>query len=286
MGEPKAMIVAFREDPDELELKVTIRGYSSFCVDQKGCSLHYGHLMQSYVRTNRGDLIQCRESCSCPKWTGHLMQSIVSKKGLMTAQSIYVSAFPVSNFVPCTIWYWYLSLPLKVNMYAVNDWLHRKRGWSLDVHQRPPCFHICVTLRHAEAAVYERFVRDLREAVREVARGVWPPMNTIKPNALTSGRGGEGEGKRAVGGRVGGGTVDEGLKKGEECGEGEGGGGWEEGSLSTYEHMESLGPGEVNTMLRSYLGAVLDGGEGVTQIQDKGDGGSGEGGGARDEFQQ
>ena len=39
MGEPKAMIVAFREDPDELELKVTIRGYSSFCVDQKGCSL-------------------------------------------------------------------------------------------------------------------------------------------------------------------------------------------------------------------------------------------------------
>ena len=38
---------------------------------------------------------------------------------------------------------------------------------------------------------------------------------------------------------------------GEECGEGEGE--WEEGSLSTYEHMESLGPGEVNTMLRSYL---------------------------------
>ena len=72
-----------------------------------------------------------------------------------------------------------------------------------------------------------------------------------------------------------------------EEGEGEGGrGGREEGSLSTYEHMESLGPGEVNTMLRSYLGAVLDGGEGVTQNQDKGDGGSGEGGGARDEFQQ
>ena len=50
--------------------------------------------------------------------------------------------------------------------------------------------------------------------------------------------------------------------------------------------MESLGPGEVNTMLRSYLGAVLDGGEGVTQNQDKGDGSSGEDGGARDEFQQ
>ena len=58
---------------------------------------------------------------------------------------------------------------------------------------------------------------------------------------------------------------------GEECGEGEGE--WEEGSLSTYEHMESLGPGEVNTMLRSYLGTVLDGGEGVTQTQVEGGGG-------------
>ena len=28
--------------------------------------------------------------------------------------------------------------------------------------------------------------------------------------------------------------------------------------MSTYEHMESLGLGEVNTMLRSYLGAMLD----------------------------
>ena len=47
-----------------------------------------------------------------------------------------------------------------------------------------------------------------------------------------------------------------------------------EGSLSTYAHMESLGPGEVNTM-RSYLGTVLDGGEGVTQTQVEGGGGGG-----------
>ena len=58
------------------------------------------------------------------------------------------------------------------------------------------------------------------------------------------------------------------------------------GFLSTYEHMESLGPGEVNTMLRSYLGTVLDGGEGVTQHQDKGGSGSGGGGGASGELQQ
>ena len=82
-------------------------------------------------------------------------------------------------------------------------------------------------------------------------------------------------------------TVEGGGRRREEEGEGGGGrGGEEEGSLSTYEHMESLGPGEVNTLLRSYLGAVLDGGEGVTQNQDKGDGGSGEGGGASDELQQ
>ena len=39
-------------------------------------------------------------------------------------------------------------------------------------------------------------------------------------------------------------------------------------------------------LLRSYLGTVLDGGEGVTQHQDKGGGGSGGGGGASGELQQ
>ena len=58
MGEPKAMIVAFRSDPDELELKVTNRGYS-FSVDEKDCSLLLWTSNAVYVRTNRGDLIQC-----------------------------------------------------------------------------------------------------------------------------------------------------------------------------------------------------------------------------------
>ena len=46
MGEPKAMIVAFRADPDELELKVTNRGYS-FSVDENIVLCYYGHPMQS-----------------------------------------------------------------------------------------------------------------------------------------------------------------------------------------------------------------------------------------------
>ena len=41
----------------------------------------------------------------------------------------------------------------------------------------------------------------------------------------------------------------------------------------TYEHMASLGPGEVNTMLAVLSGTVLDGGEGATQTQVKGSGG-------------
>ncbi|MCH9682374.1 MAG: aminotransferase class V-fold PLP-dependent enzyme [Deltaproteobacteria bacterium] len=54
-----------------------------------------------------------------------------------------------------------------LDIYRVMDRLTH-RGWSLNGLHRPACIHICVTLRHAEPGVAERFVADLREAVDHV----------------------------------------------------------------------------------------------------------------------
>ena len=54
-----------------------------------------------------------------------------------------------------------------LDIYAVMD-LMTKRGWSLNGLHKPPCVHICVTLRHTQQGVAERFVEDLRAAVAEV----------------------------------------------------------------------------------------------------------------------
>ena len=43
-----------------------------------------------------------------------------------------------------------------------------KRGWSLNGLHKPPAVHICVTLRHAQPGVAERFVDDLRASVAQV----------------------------------------------------------------------------------------------------------------------
>jgi hypothetical protein len=42
------------------------------------------------------------------------------------------------------------------------------RGWNLNGLHRPPAAHLCVTLRHAQPGVAERFVSDLRAAVAQV----------------------------------------------------------------------------------------------------------------------
>ncbi len=55
----------------------------------------------------------------------------------------------------------------RVDVFRVLDEL-AKRGWSLNGLQHPPAVHLCVTLRHAEPGVAERFLADLAEAVRAV----------------------------------------------------------------------------------------------------------------------
>ena len=54
-----------------------------------------------------------------------------------------------------------------LDIYRVLDAMSA-RGWSLNGLQRPPSVHLCVTLRHTESGVAERFLADLRASVAEV----------------------------------------------------------------------------------------------------------------------
>jgi glutamate/tyrosine decarboxylase-like PLP-dependent enzyme len=54
-----------------------------------------------------------------------------------------------------------------LDIYKVLDRMS-SRGWSLNGLQRPPSVHLCVTLRHTEPGVAERFVQDLATSVADV----------------------------------------------------------------------------------------------------------------------
>jgi sphinganine-1-phosphate aldolase len=54
-----------------------------------------------------------------------------------------------------------------LDIYRVLEHMTR-RGWSLNGLHRPPAVHICVTLRHTQPGVAERFLADLRASVDEV----------------------------------------------------------------------------------------------------------------------
>jgi sphinganine-1-phosphate aldolase len=67
-----------------------------------------------------------------------------------------------------------------IDVYAVMDQMST-RGWNLNGLQDPPAAHICVTLRHCQPGVTERFVADLEasvEAVRHLpgTQGVMAPI--------------------------------------------------------------------------------------------------------------
>jgi glutamate/tyrosine decarboxylase-like PLP-dependent enzyme len=54
-----------------------------------------------------------------------------------------------------------------LDIYKVLDFMSRKK-WSLNGLHKPTCVHLCVTLRHTQPGVVERFIADLREAVEHV----------------------------------------------------------------------------------------------------------------------
>jgi len=54
-----------------------------------------------------------------------------------------------------------------IDVYKVLDFMSHKK-WSLNGLHKPTCVHLCVTLRHTQPGVAERFTADLREAVEHV----------------------------------------------------------------------------------------------------------------------
>ncbi|MBI5945207.1 MAG: aminotransferase class V-fold PLP-dependent enzyme [Chloroflexi bacterium] len=54
-----------------------------------------------------------------------------------------------------------------LDIYKVLDFMSHKK-WSLNGLHKPACVHICVTLRHTQPGVAERFISDLSEAVAHV----------------------------------------------------------------------------------------------------------------------
>jgi glutamate/tyrosine decarboxylase-like PLP-dependent enzyme len=55
------------------------------------------------------------------------------------------------------------------DIYRVLDAMSA-RGWSLNGLQRPACLHLCVTLRHAQPGVAQRFLGDLEQSVADARR--------------------------------------------------------------------------------------------------------------------
>jgi hypothetical protein len=54
-----------------------------------------------------------------------------------------------------------------VDIYKVLERMS-ERGWSLNGLHKPAAVHLCVTLRHTQPGVAERFLEDLRAAVEHV----------------------------------------------------------------------------------------------------------------------
>lgn len=82
------------------------------------------------------------------------------KRGIQTIPGLHVLGDPL----------WVIAFGSdSIDIYRVLDAM-ASRGWSLNGLQRPPSVHFCVTLRHTEPGIAERFVEDLRAAADEVRK--------------------------------------------------------------------------------------------------------------------
>ena len=84
-----------------------------------------------------------------------LKAGLVIKKGIQELPELYVLGDPL----------WVIAFGSKsLDIYRVMDYM-TKRNWILNGLHKPPCVHICVTLRHTQPGVPERFLADLEAAV-------------------------------------------------------------------------------------------------------------------------
>lgn len=54
-----------------------------------------------------------------------------------------------------------------LDIYQIMDKMTNK-GWSLNGLHKPSCVHLCVTLRHTQPGIAERFIEDLKSSIEEV----------------------------------------------------------------------------------------------------------------------
>jgi glutamate/tyrosine decarboxylase-like PLP-dependent enzyme len=80
------------------------------------------------------------------------------KKGIQEISDLYILGDPL----------WVIAFGSKtLDIYRVMDYM-TSRKWSLNGLHHPTCVHLCVTLRHTQPGVAERFIDDLKAGVEMV----------------------------------------------------------------------------------------------------------------------
>ena len=80
------------------------------------------------------------------------------RKGIEAIPDLHVLGDPL----------WVIAFASKtLDIYKVMDYMTRHK-WNLNGLHKPPAVHICVTLRHTQPGVVERFIGDLKAAVEYV----------------------------------------------------------------------------------------------------------------------
>lgn len=82
----------------------------------------------------------------------------IIKKGIQDIPELYILGEPL----------WVIAFSSKtLDIYRILDYM-TGRNWNLNSLHKPPSVHICVTLRHTQPGVTERFLNDLKSAVEYV----------------------------------------------------------------------------------------------------------------------
>jgi len=55
----------------------------------------------------------------------------------------------------------------RFNIYGFGD-LMKECGWNLNILQSPACIHLCCTMLHAQSGVADRFIKDVKAAVKKL----------------------------------------------------------------------------------------------------------------------
>ena len=80
------------------------------------------------------------------------------RKGIDELDALHVLGDPL----------WVISFASSsLDIYRILDFMSKKK-WSLNGLHKPASVHICVTLRHTQLGVAEKFISDLTEAVDHV----------------------------------------------------------------------------------------------------------------------